>query len=444
MEYEATSDQDNINTADCAFHILHSTVLQLKQLRKTGDPSDQVADRKVKTFIEWKYQVMDTDCIDCDTEDRTALASLELEYMDDIITAMVPLSTTSPYLVSELTSFRSIMLLNYSNESDDHVRPYKETNFKAFFRLFTDKMDAYTRSADVMRLSAAFEDGTFDRCRLIDRAEVDDEKRRPKMDADTSRKFEKLTRMMEEEWVVDESAIIVPCTLYVVSIGVFAMLLAGGGLAIGFTVGNRIQGVDPFNIATYAWVLAAFVILICKSVLVREWSWSDFLHCRVRCRSVSELEAVTGIRDQLIIAKLLHDESGHGILFTCGPYNSVFQRRAKDSGFSIDRPISTTTMLISGLTPLKVVTPRGPALVCLDARRGTRLRSVHHSADRDVEYLICEDLDRRRKLAGSAGVGAGTGGSAGGAGARLKLIMSRQMKWKKVMGVYDSGNVVFV
>lgn len=431
MEYCATSDLDNLNTADCAFHILEATVRNLKQLRKTGDPSNAVTERKVKTFIEWKYQVLDSDSSKCDPDhDRTPLASLELEYMDDIITVMVALAATNPCLLADLTDFRSIMLLSYAGVDEDLARPYRETNFKAFFRLFTDKMEAYTRSEGVMRLSAAFENGTFDRCRLIDRS---NEGHTP---SDVSRKFGKLTQWMEEEWVVDETSVIVPCTFYVISTAALSLLLAGGGLAIGFTVGNRIKGVDPFNIATYAWVLAAFLILICKSVLVSEWSWSDFLHCRVRCRSVSELEAVTGIRDQLIIAKLLHDESGGGILFTRGPYNSIFRRRSKDSGFSIDRPISTTTMLMSGLTPLKVVTPRGHALVCLDARRGTQLRVVNHMAEREEEYLVCEDLNRTQKLAMER--------SGEGRCTRLHLLGSKQMKWKRVMGVYDARNVVFV
>jgi hypothetical protein len=164
----------------------------------------------------------------------------------------------------------------------------------------------------------------------------------------------------------------------------------------------------------------------------------SFLHCRVRCRSVSELEAVTGIRAQMIIAKLLHDESGGGILMTKGPYNSVFLRRSNE-GFSIDRPISTTTMLMSGLTPLKVVTPRGLAMVCLDSRRGTRLRVVGHQANSEDQYLVCEDVNRLQKLARE-----GNKAPEKGRCVRLPLQLSKDLKWKRVLGVYDASNVVFV
>jgi hypothetical protein len=69
-----------------------------------------------------------------------------------------------------------------------------------------------------------------------------------------------------------------------------------------------------------------------------DWMWNDFLHRRVRCCSVSELHAVIGINEQLIIAKILHDERGSSVLKIRGPYNSLFLKRSTD-GFSIDRPI---------------------------------------------------------------------------------------------------------
>jgi hypothetical protein len=105
--------------------------------------------------------------------------------------------------------------------------------------------------------------------------------------------------------------------------------------------------------------------LACNSLQVKDWTWNDFLHRRARCCLVSQLHAVTGINEQLIIAKLLHDERGSSVLKIRGPYNSVFLKHSTD-GFSIDRPIYMATLLLSGLTLLKVVTPRGHALVCLD------------------------------------------------------------------------------
>lgn len=97
------------------------------------------------------------------------------------------------------------------------------------------------------------------------------------------------------------------CRLYVSAVMALCCVLVTGGIGLGVTVGDRITGVNPFNITTYCWILAAFVALVAKSVRVRvrEWPWNDFLHGQVRCASVSELSSVTRIREQMIIAYLL-------------------------------------------------------------------------------------------------------------------------------------------
>ncbi|KAH8807105.1 hypothetical protein F5884DRAFT_788548 [Xylogone sp. PMI_703] len=197
-------------------------------------------------------------------------------------------------------------------------------------------------------------------------------------------------------WIYDEKAVIVKCTLYVWTIITIASILAFGGIAIGFTVQDHIAGVDPFGITTYCWVLAGFIVLISKSVRVDTWSWRDFLRARVQCRSVSELHAVTGIPEPLILAKLLNDEET-SILNTRGPFNAAFRRKV-DNGFSIDRPITMWTMLLSGLIMVKVSTARGFALICLDVRRGTRFSSVGHSNGLTInpkEHLVCTDMLRQ-------------------------------------------------
>lgn len=425
MEYSASSDLDNLNTADSAFRILDRTVRHLKGLRNGGDPSNEVTMRRPKTHVEWSYKRTDANNWHGPRgQDKIHLDSLDLEFMDDIVTVMIPLVATNPRLVSELNNFRSTMVL--SDDNRELVQPHQESNFMAFFRMYTDTFEGISWPKSTLRLKKAFEAGTFERCRLIDPGDNN-------ISVRTST-FDQRAQVMESEWVMDECSVIAPCSTYVLSIITIAMVFAAGGLSVGFTVGKRIEGVDPFGIAAYGWVLAAFIVLICKSLLVSEWGWRDFLHFRVRCRSVSELEAVTGVRDQMIIAKLLHDESGGGILTTRGPYNSIFTRRSSE-GFAIDRPISTTTMLMSGLTPLKVATPRGQALVCLDSRRGTPLRVVEHQADLQQEYLVCEDVSRLRRLANERENSA--------MATMLQLRLSKGLRWKRVLGIYDARDVVF-
>ncbi|KAF6812826.1 hypothetical protein CMUS01_12969 [Colletotrichum musicola] len=214
-----------------------------------------------------------------------------------------------------------------------------------------------------------------------------------------------------------------------------AIIFAGGGLAIGFSVGERINGVDPSNLATYLWVVAAFIVLIGKSMHVKEWSWNDFLRRRVRCSSVSEVHSITDIDPQLIIAKLLHDERGGNVLKIRGPYNSVFLSRSTE-GFSIDRPISSSTLLLSGLILLKVVTAKGHALVCLDSRRGTELRVIGHNAD-SKESLFCENIDRlRAPVNDSRGFRNLNNHKERAAGAKLPFTRGTGLKWKRVLGIY--------
>lgn len=439
MEYSATSDLVNLNTADSAFGILHEIIESLgaAQRSSSSPPTDADTKSDYQTFIEWNYKIHSPTQPQgpCSLPRSSQLGQLNLSSMDSIITIMVPLSTTNPTLISELTSFLSTLLL--SEDNPDPIHHHQETDFTAYFRLYTSSIEASTRNQGALSLSNAYKKGVFNRCALIESSNSLKELATPSdiLNPKTIEKFTEYTQIMDTEWMMSEDSITVNCKFYVLSLAFVAFVLAGGGVAIGFTVGDAIQSVDPFNIATYTWVLAAFVILICKAILVEEWSWSDFLHGRVRCRSISELEAVTGIRDQLIIAKLLHDESGGGILTTKGPYNSIFLRRSEEFGFSIDRPIETTTMLISGLTPLKVITPRGEALACLDARRGTHLRAVEHSAKPGAKYLVCTDLDRRLKMAGTTDRAKRT---------RLQLALSKELKWKRVVGVYKADGVVFV
>lgn len=349
--------------------------------------------------------------------------------MEDIITVMVPLAATSPVIIANLNSFRIMVAL--TGDVDDDVRPYAESKFDAFFRMFTNEFDSTARHRDVLRLSQAVGDGLFSRSSLIYKTGA------PSPNTQNKAMENRLRQLTEEmdEWVYDESSVIVNCGLYVWSVIAVATTLVLGGLAIGFSVGNRLTGVDPFSITTYAWALAAFVVLVCKSTQVENWSWRDFLLRRVKCRSVSELQGVTGINDQLIMAKLLHDERGT-ILNTRGPYNSVFQRKSEDgSGFSIDRPLNTRTLLLSGLTLLKVMTPQGHALVCLDARRGTDLAVVEHQGLDSKNHLVCENINRPRSHTSKQ--------SRNLHPAKLPLTKS-PLRWKKVQGVYNILDAVFV
>ncbi|KDN65668.1 putative conserved hypothetical protein [Colletotrichum sublineola] len=369
LEYSATSDLDNMNTAHTAFNILNQTVMHLynrnREQRRQEHPGG------LNTTLELAYFGSENDQSGSSNIDLAGRSKcLQFNSMDEVITVMVSLATTSPSFLANFTNFRHIMAL--TGFIRDDVQPLEEGQFSAFFRMYTSQFDDNVERRDVLHLSEALRSGFFSRSSLVRSPDS-----QPKAQENAMHQLNELTKYMDD-WVVDETCVTVPCPGYVWSVISIAVLFAAGGLGIGFSVGQRINGVDPSNLATYLWVVAAFIVLVGKSMKVKEWTWNDFLRRRVRCCSVSELQSITRIDAQLIIAKLLHDERRGSVLNIRGPYNSAFLRRSTE-GFAIDEPISSSTLLLSGLTMLKVVTAKGHALVCPDFRRDTDLRVISHT-----------------------------------------------------------------
>lgn len=196
-----------------------------------------------------------------------------------------------------------------------------------------------------------------------------------------------------DRWVVDEKSIIIPYRTYCWgSLGLCGCLVLGG-LAIGLTVEQRIRGVDPFNIAVFCWALAGFLILVAKAARVEEWPWRDFFLGRVVCKSVSEVVAVTWIDPQLLLSILLRLEPLM-LLDKRGPFESIFTRRNPDDGFVIDIPLDTAALNDGGCFFVKVQGDVGPALVCVRVNYGHTFNSVTPQGYlRDGEEIKCRNLD---------------------------------------------------
>lgn len=455
LEYSASSDRGVLNTAHSAMCMLNQ-ILQELDRRQTPRGGRTGYGLECQTSIEWAYQERavgaqspsggDIDYVELWESKR----ELQLCSLEDIVTVMVPMAVTSPILLSNFTTFRTMMAL--TGDVRDVVSPFQDGQFGAFCRLYTSRFDDEAANRGTLRLSKAFEEQRFSRCKLLTKGEG---KWGDKVWETYTGDMRAPKKLIQEElndccvdmqdWVIDESSVTVSNTFYVISVMMIAAVLGAGGLAIGFTVGERIKGVDPFNLATYTWVLAAFVVLICKSVRVENWHWSDFLRWRVRCRSVSELASAAGLHEQLVMAKLLHDDCGGSILLTRGPYNSVFRNQANGTGdgFSIDRPISAATLMLSGLALLKVVAPRGHAIVCLDHRRGTYLTVVEHQGSQEKSRLICDDLSRisTENSDGTDSTKRALVGWRVTEPVKLKLTKMDDFKWKRVQGLYEFGGV---
>jgi len=433
FEFTSTSDLDQLNFAHPAFRMLDASISYIKTNSAPPSDSAKSSSSRTRAKLEWMYSDFTDEGGTEGNETKTAPQkhSFSLQTMNEIITIMVLPSLTTPVVSGSYKRFLDMFYL--TADLNDIVRPFPERPFKAFVRLYTNDFERARRRHqpnDVMHLAEAVNAGIFSRTSLLNTGDAN---------ADTQKRARELARInrLMDSWVYMEDAILAKCGLYVWLVMLGAGILVAGRLAIGVTLGDRLPNVDPFNITVYAWALAAFGVLICKAVMVENWSWSDFLHSCVKCRSVSELRAVTGINDQLIIAKILHDES-ESVLKTRGPYNAVFLRKTEDglSGFSIDVPINNKTLLLSGLSMLKVETPLGHALVCLDTRKGTELSVVEHrEVGTKTERLMCQNIDRLAQAAMSNGK----------RHVQLKLpLKTGELEWRKVEGVYNFLEVVFV
>ncbi|TQN70024.1 hypothetical protein CSHISOI_05451 [Colletotrichum shisoi] len=164
------------------------------------------------------------------------------------------------------------------------------------------------------------------------------------------------------KWKIQESSIVIECPDFVVRVSLFSAALVVGGLACGFLVGERITGVDPFNLTMFSWIIAGFVILVAKSVRVSDWTWRDFLFRQVTCRTVKEVaDVVSGVDEQDILCFLLSSEI-RSTLRTRGPFRGVFRNLPENGGFSIDVKPNLQTLLAAGVVPIVVQTLEGPAL----------------------------------------------------------------------------------
>ena len=435
-------------------------------------------DASVGTTISWNYT---PDGPDNTTTEVHPQRTARLRSMSNTISVLVPLVLASPQVVMLVSrfidniTFSDFMIgLSAAGEASAErkrqghlVKPHTYAGYTAFFSLTTDEYRAQQEahlpngpkslSNALMRrnnlhkgkTAAALprrESGVLEKLangpNTGSHATPADERSSLERIVSHRQELDRVGKKMKS-WVFEEKGVMVKCKTYVAMTMLLCVMLVAGGIAIGVTVGGSIQAVDPFNITTYCWVLAAFVLLVVKSVRVHEWPWNDFLHGRVLCKSVSELSEVTGIDEQLILAKLLQDES-FSCLDTRGPFNAVFKRRSGD-GFSIDRPISMWTMLISGLIMIEVESMNGRGLVCLDLRRGTKfavIKSVGDYYKCDPEnrptYIYCKRIPERSCKEGEVQGEQGDGNP-------CKLVLnSGDIVWMRALGFYSNKDALFI
>ncbi|KAL4947950.1 hypothetical protein BDW69DRAFT_177416 [Aspergillus filifer] len=445
-EFLGTSNPDNVAISSPVFEILHQTIKQIKRHappdRKKNESRLSVVvegesaegekeeernrDELIETTISWSYS--------SNNFANSAPEKLQLQSMSAVIMLMVPFHLVRPKAVDMIKDFIAMIIL--TEVTHNAIVPCPQSRFHAFFTLTTgeyaknyQKYATHTASPlakAAMKVSGLVSSATGDP-KLALAASAKDPTPTQGLVMPSERTIKEADAQMHN-WVFEEKGVVVKCEAYVLSVMFICGSLVCGGIAIGLTVNDRIPAVDPFNLTSYCWVFAAFVLLVAKSIRVRDWPWRDFLYRRVVCRSVSELSVVTGVDEQLIVAKVLEEEA-YTLLETRGPYNCVFDRRS-DDGFSIDVPITLETMLFIGLVMVQVRSPRGNSLVCLDVRRNTEYAWIpqRNIASRDREYITSDKMPDGADQAG---------------GIQGYVLKRDKLEWAHIIGIY-SGSGVFM
>ncbi|KAM0391889.1 hypothetical protein ACHAQC_006689 [Fusarium culmorum] len=481
-EFLGSSLDENINISHASFQIVNSAVQGLVHRLPQQDATDRtsvngilpesdapgssvVSDMHTTPPPSSKNPKSVGTTISCyysenpQSNGREQKKKYRLNSMSNVITVIVPMVLTSPVFVMKVNKFIGLFTFVVGNLfEEDSPMLYRPTEFETSFCLTTDEYRTVWAERIGKGYTSQLSDSLVARDTLlswppgnqslrrikttdlslptnVSPQEEQEREERENLEEQEQiqnnlKQFEKAQERMKD-WIFEENGVRVRCDWYVGTVSAAAILLVICGLAAAITVGERLPGVDPFNIATFSWVLAAFIVLIAKSSRVTSWPWWDFLHRQVLCRSVSELGAVSGIDHQLLLARLLQEESGTR-LQTRGPYNTAFSRKASGGdGFSIDQPLSIRTMLLSGLIMIQVqAVYHGSFLVCLDLRRGTDLNVVLQTREAVVDKDECIISERL------------TNEPAQGETHRINLKTTKA-SWSRVAGVYGRKNVIF-
>ncbi|CAM1508687.1 Fc.00g055350.m01.CDS01 [Cosmosporella sp. VM-42] len=426
-EILASSASDVVQISHTAFLMLGQT---LKSIYEGPQPSITCTTHQecVPTVMQWDWYDEDRS-----NQRRFPVAnSFELNSLTQVVSLAVLLVCTQPRTCRVLMGL--FIAASSLNRAESLLESLPKKRFTAQVTLRTANFDQrYVRfSGDdakplseslmtrsflaPLSVSKRFSREEWEQMRAQDRQEILRK---------AAKKFNDLiSDINSTKWTIDERAIIIQCRLYVYFWGLVCLILVLGGLAIGISVQNRIDGVDPFNFATFCWALAAFILLVVRSVRVENWPWRDFLRGRCVCRSVSELCSVTRLDAQNVLAYLLHNENST-ILQTRGPFNKPFYRQEND-GFSIDVRPELHTLLFSGIVLLKVSTNRGLGVVCLSVRKGTDYIPFIHSHREDEEEWNLASINYPNKTE------------------KNDVILKRMhLDWNRVLGIYNIADRKF-
>lgn len=427
----AAADQRVIASAGAAFNVC----MDVWKTLKVGKQDTNLLKEDHWTMVSWKVTELDADTLD--PKPGHVTSSAKLKTMKDVISAFVPFSMVCG-------SFPSILqdLSNNASLIADPMAPVKLVRQNPFLASLGVRTSAYmSRRMDIFKDEDAYDisQSYLAREKALTRSATDPmltmyvDERKAVSDQALRSQRDRLRKEMAkamiefQTWMIDETSIVISNKMYAWGFLGGCLLLVLGGMAMGLSLGNRIEGVDPLGFATYCWVVSGFILLIAKSMRVENWPWSRFFRGQVVCRSLREVASVTGMDPQTVLAILLRLEPRMNLVKR-GPFNAVFSKQGTD-GFAIDVPFRTSTLMEGGLILVKVQSVVGDALVGIRSDLWTRYDSVSPKGDNEaMERVVCRDF-----------LDPGTWSSSGlnGEDFPLYTLSRSDIKWFRVVGLFE-------
>lgn len=436
-----SANQDDIHCAGFAFEVCLEVLEKLRGMAPRVQRMGSNSDPTPYTTVYWKWTEITTSGNSQDypsswghvakaqeavqlTQPRTGC--IQLSSMKDIITAYVPFVILCGDFPSQLKPMvRTVNSLNNTGvtrtcEGDRFLASFVFRTSNCHVPVDSDATSISISAVARKRALSEWNQSSVSPGRSTDQGRTDSQLR-DEFQLDNAEIASGLKLI--HSWVIDQKSIIIPYRWYCWGTLGLCGCLVFGGLTIGFSVQERIQGVDPFNISVFCWVLAGFLILLFKSIRVQEWPWRDFFLGRVVCRSVSEVVAVSSIKPQMLLQVLLYLEPVIG-LEKRGPFATIFTRRDPD-GFAIDVPIGTEALNRGGCFFVKVQTNSGPALICIRQVIQHPYHAVEPGGDsKEGSEAKCRDLDTPWRWGKHPDEGP------------LYTLMSNELSWTRVIGLH--------
>jgi hypothetical protein len=434
----------------------------LGQPRPSLSTAPQEAVNSVGATIDWSFSCRTNagsgfrdDMEDVMSSTKRPSLRRDVNSPEDYVSILAPLLLSSSPIAKE--TLRLITFVQSSRGTEKGIKLYDQQSFEAMFTFRCTKgqqVEDDFHQNDVIPLSSfkdiGWQSGLSDgensggaanegagprslhRWGLRPNSSSSDvEMGNPKSSAPPKRSLgiqeaEKLYSQYQEKmksWKMSDKAVVVYCNRWVLSaVGIFLAVIIIG-LAILFKFGKKMTGVDRSNILIFLWTVAVVGITLSKSWYTKDWSWHDFVHRQLPCKSVRELKRVTGVPEQVIMMYLLRHD--HKKFYTTGEYNSLIRRTALESadGFAIDHPLNLSTLLACGFLVFMVASEDGVHLVCIGGKK--RNESIHCGSRTKV--LVC----RAPRLAGQDNK-------------EVELYFKEEdFSWEISYGLYTNSDILF-